>query len=76
VNAMMQGDRNFFEEMRKLKGINKQNSKVVDGLTDGGDIVSLFKEQNQTLLNSCNYNNDSFKQMMESVQDKIYLATC
>ncbi len=71
MNAMLEGDRNIFDEMRKLKGTNKKRSKVVDGLTNDGDIVSLFKEQNQTLINSCNYNNDSFKNMMQSVQHQI-----
>ena len=37
MNAMMKGDRNFFQEMRKMKGTNRQSSKVVDGLTDDGD---------------------------------------
>ncbi len=71
MNAMLEGDRIVFDEMRKLKGTNKKRSTVVDGLTNDGDIVSLFKDQNQTLLNSCNYNNDSFKNMMQSVQDQI-----
>ncbi len=71
MNAMLEGDRIVFDEMRKLKGTNKKRSTVVDCLTNDGDIVSLFKEQNQILLNSCNYNNDSFKNMMLSVQDQI-----
>ncbi len=71
MNAMLEGDRNSFDEMRTLKGTNKKTSVVVDGLSNDAYIASLFKEQNQTQLNSCNYNNDSFKNMIQSVQNQI-----
>ncbi len=66
MNAMLEDDRICFDKMRrKLKGTNKKRSTVVDD----GDIVSLFKEQNQILLNLCNYNNDYFKNRMQSVHN-------
>ena len=71
LNALLQGDRNFFDEVRRIKGTSKNSASVIDGLTCESEIASLFAEKYEGLFNSQNYDEQTLKGLVTKVHDMI-----
>ncbi len=71
MNSMMQGDRQFIQEIRKIKKHNKTVPSAVDGLSEPQEIADHFASKYSTLYNSAVYDDHVFKLMSESIDDNI-----
>ena len=55
LDAFLQGDRNFFKEIKKIKGNNKSPTCNVNGYCDNEDIANLFASEYRALFDTCDY---------------------
>jgi hypothetical protein len=55
LKALLQGDRQFHCEVKKLKGIKPRHANTVNGKQSKVDIAEEFAVEYKTLFNSCTY---------------------
>jgi len=53
--------RNFWKEVKRIRGNKAVSSRLVDGLTDAGDVAHLFASRYRDLYTSVPYNIDEMQ---------------
>jgi len=71
LDALLQGDREFHKETRKVKWHKRTTPSSVDGISNPRGISELFKDKYDTLYNSCVYDENEMNLMWEKIQADI-----
>ncbi len=71
LNAMLQGDRQFMTETKKIKQHKKNTPSSVDNHYTPLNIANLFAEKYNVLFNSCTSNQQKLDSMWEQLTQDI-----
>jgi len=71
LEAMYSSDRDFFKEVRKIRGLSKTHTSCIDGLNDNSEIAGKFATQYDSLFNSNPSDRSDLKSMMVSLNNNI-----
>ncbi len=74
LEAMLSSDREFFKEVKRLKGFARTETSIIDGLSDGKQIADKFAVQYKELYNSNPSNSCDLHAMMGKLNMDINLA--
>lgn len=70
ANAMLNdGGRNFWSEIKRMRGNKAGVSRTVDGLTDADSIANLFADKYRELYTSVPYNESEMQDIVRCVQE-------
>jgi hypothetical protein len=61
LKALLQGDRQFHAEVKKLKGIKHRHANTVNGKQSKKDIADEFAVEYKNLFNSCTYESNFYE---------------
>jgi len=68
VSLLEDGKRNFWQEIKRIRGNKAVSSRMVDGLTDAGDIAHLFVPRYRDLYTSVPYNIDEMQVILNGIE--------
>jgi hypothetical protein len=72
ADAFLHNDsRNFWSEIKRIRGSVTNTSRIVDGLPDGNAIARLFATKFRELYNSVSYNSDDMQGIIDDISDKL-----
>ncbi len=71
LNSMMKGDRQFHQEVKKVKQVNKTVPSSMDGITDANGIAEHFSDKYNSLFNSCTYEDGLFAEVMDQLNQSM-----
>ncbi len=71
----MSSDRDFFKEVKQVKGHSKIEGQVIDGLRDNKEIANKFAMQYKGLYNSNPSQEEDLKRMIENLNTNIRMDT-
>jgi len=57
-------DRNFWAEVKKIRGIRRGRTRVVDGTSDDSSIAEIFVQSYKSLLTSVPYNKSDMQALI------------
>jgi hypothetical protein len=71
LDAFLQGDRDFFKEIKKIKGKCNVSTSNVNGYTDNNDIAQLFASEYCELFNACEYDQEFIANVTSTINYKL-----
>ena len=71
LGAFFSSDRDFFREVKNIRGHAKNENSVIDGLTENGEIAQKFTTLYRELFNSNPSNTSELFSMMETLCQNI-----
>ena len=75
-NLVLNKSKDFWQEVRKMKGVKAHLANTVDDITGEDNICDLFSEKYETLLNSVSYNVDEMSCILNSIDNNIMSSCC
>lgn len=71
LSSMFSSDRNFFKEVKRLRGHDRNNCQIIDGLSDNSQIAEKFAQKYKELYSSNSSDPSELKSMMETLYSQI-----
>jgi len=68
---MLTSDRNFWEQVKRIRSHSTVSSRTVDGISDASGISKLFADKYQDLYNSVSYDGTDLQSIIEELNRKI-----
>jgi len=71
ASLLEDGKRNFWQEIKRIRGNKAVSSRMVDGLTDVGNIAHLFASRYRDLYTSVPYNIDEMQVIRNGIDSSL-----
>jgi len=71
ATAMLSSDRNFWDEVKRIRSHSTVSSRTVDGISDASCISKLFANKYQDLYNSVSYDGTELQSILDELNHKI-----
>jgi len=71
ATAMLSSDRNFSEEVKRIRSHSTVSSRTVDGISDASCISKLFADKYQDWYNSVSYDGADLQSIIDELNQKI-----
>ena len=65
------GERNFWNEIKRIRGNRAGINKIVDGLCDANSVAKLFADKYQDLYSSVSYNHTAMLELTKDVNSSL-----
>jgi hypothetical protein len=69
--SLLKGGRQFYNEIKKYKGVKTLSSMYVNGCHGDENIAKCFANEYQSLFNTCNYDDDFYIKFDETISHEI-----
>ena len=71
AESMLSSDRNFWDEVKRIRSISVVSSKTVDGISDASRISKLFADNYRHLYNTISYDSGDLQCIINELNHKL-----